>query len=201
MNLIERILHFFNSKKEEVSLIELDAIYFHEDSYNQVELIPRRNLFYLRKENESINNFAEENFDGFGFKDIHVREENPVKLIDQEIKFIHLDIILTKYSITKSQNVYTGYSSERWKCDNTFAYTVTENANLFTIVKGDFIESIWIDDFRFFEDGKIKLIMKNILLDIGSHFDLILNDWNLCKTIDLKKATQIEMYLNEELED
>ena len=84
MNLIERILHFFNSKKEEVSLIELDAIYFHEDSYNQVELIPRRNLFYLRKENESINNFAEENFDGFGFKDIHVREENPVKLIDQE---------------------------------------------------------------------------------------------------------------------
>lgn len=185
--------------EKEISPIDDNAIYFHEDSYNQVEFIPRENLFYLKKENENIDIFSRENFDGIGFTDIYARDENPVALIDKQFFAKDLDSVISEHGIEKNQEVYTGYASERWKCKDTYAYNVIEDANIFVSTKDGIIESFWIEGFRFFESDEIKSKLRNILMDIGDQFDVVLNDWNICASIDLKRVDQINSYLNEEL--
>lgn len=194
------IFNLFRRKKVTEQQVEKNesGIFFHEDSFNQVEFVPRENLSYLQMENEQIESISEENFDGYGFKDIYIRDENPIKLGDRKIAFKELDRILIELKLEKISEVYEGYGSTKWKCENTFAYTFNE-AVLFVCQKNDIVQDFWIDNFRFHENDKTKMKLKEVLNKIGDELDLILNDWDLCAIIDLKEDTEIQKYLNEEL--
>lgn len=197
------IFNLFRRKKvterqEEINKKKVSGVSFHEDSFNQVEFQPRENLTYLQKENEQIESFAQDNFDGNGFKDIYMRKENPMKLADRKIAFDDLDRILIELNLEKTSEVYEGYRSTKWKCENTFAYTF-DKAEIFVCQKNDTVQDFWINNFRFHKDNETKLKLKEVLLKIGNEFDLILNDWDLCAVVDLKLDTEIQKYLNEEL--
>ncbi|TDQ11725.1 hypothetical protein [Pedobacter metabolipauper] len=87
MAYISKLIAMF---REKISILINDpesGVYFHEDFFNQVEFLPRENLFYLRKENEQIENFTKENFNGYGFTDIYRRNENPISIEDKKISF------------------------------------------------------------------------------------------------------------------
>jgi len=197
------IFNIFRSKKitetqqEEIEENE-SGVYFHEDSFNQVEFLPRENLSYLKTENEQIENFAEENFDGHGFKDVYVRKENPMTIADRKIDFAKLDKILVELELEKTSEVYEGYSSARWKCENTFAYTYNR-AEIFVTAKNDFVHEFWVNGFRFHEDTETKTKLKEVLLKIGNELNLILNDWDLTVVIDLKNEAETQKYLSEQL--
>jgi hypothetical protein len=193
------IFNIFRRKKVDNLLYEEieSGVYFHEDSFNQVELLPRENLFYLQKENEQIENFAEENFDGNGFKDVYGRNENPMTVENKKISFDKLDKMLIELGLEKTSEVYEGYGSTKWKCENTFAYTF-DGAEIFISPKDGYIKDFWINGFRFHKDTETKAKLKNILLNLGNEMDLILNDWDLTITIDLKIESEIKKYLNEE---
>ncbi|MBG6188432.1 hypothetical protein [Flavobacterium sp. CAN_S2] len=193
------IFNIFRSKKITESKITNpeSSVYFHEDSFNQVELLPRENLFYLQKENEQIENFAEDNFVGNGFKDIYRRKENPMTVEDKKISFDKLDKMLIELGLEKISEVYEGYGSTKWKCENTFAYTL-DRAEIFISSKDSYIKDFWINGFRFHKDIETKTKLKNVLLNLGNEMDLILNDWDLTITIDLKIESEIKKYLNEE---
>ncbi|WP_162127692.1 hypothetical protein [Flavobacterium phycosphaerae] len=173
------------------------GIYFHEDTFNQVEFLPRENKEYLESENEKIENFAVENFDGHGFKDIYVRDESPKTIADKKIDFEELDRILLSLGLEKVSEVYEGYGSAKWKCENTFAY-IFDGAEIFVSLEDNFVHDFWVDGFRFHENDETKSKLKSILFKIGNEMDLILNDWDLTVVIDLKDESEIEKYLNEE---
>ena len=78
-----------------------NGFYFHEDFFNQVEFLPRENLFHLKKENEKIENFAEENFNGNGFTNIYLRNENPIIIANKKFTFEKLDKLLLNLDLKK----------------------------------------------------------------------------------------------------
>ncbi|MGL3002125.1 hypothetical protein, partial [Flavobacterium sp. RSSB_23] len=174
-----------------------NSVYFHEDSFNQVEFLPRENIVYLENENEKIENFAVENYDGNGFSNVYGRKENPVTIETKKIPFDKVDRMLIELGMVKNSEVYEAYGSTKWKCENTFAYTFGKS-EIFITSKDDYIKDFWIDGFRFHKDDEIKSKLKNILFTIGNEMNLILNDWDLTVTIDLKIETEINKYLNEQ---
>ena len=52
------------------------TIFYHEDDFCQIEIVPKENLSDLLKQADNINDFTAEN----GYSDIYVREENKVSL-------------------------------------------------------------------------------------------------------------------------
>lgn len=192
-----KLFNFF--RRKEISEIKHEnCICFHEDLFNQVEFLPRENLSYLKTENKQIDHFGEEHSDGLGFKDVYMRKDNPITLADKKITLDKLNKILTYYEFKKYSEVYEGYGSTKWKCENTFAYTY-DGAEIFVSIKNDFINDFWINNFRFHEDFETKTKLRNLLSKIGNELDLILNDWDLTTMIDLKDELEIQKYLDEEL--
>ncbi|KIO53019.1 hypothetical protein [Flavobacterium hibernum] len=192
-----KLFNFF--RRKEISEIQHEnCIYFHEDLFNQVEFLPRENLSYLKTENKQIEYFGEENSDALGFKDIYMRKDNPITLADKKITLDKLNKILTYYEFKKYSEVYEGYGSAKYKCENTFAYTY-DGAEIFVSIKNDFVNDFWINNFRFHEDSETKTKLRNLLSKIGNEIDLILNDWDLATIIDLKDELEIQKYLDEEL--
>jgi len=200
MNIWNSIKNLLKNSNEDKWTPDKDAVYFHEDSFCQVEFIPRENMFYLKKENQEVDQFARKHFDGLGYTDVYARDENPIKIIDKKIAFNKIDHTLIKLGLKKVVEVYSGYGSTSWKCENTFVYKVDE-AEIFISTDGEIIKDFWIEGFRFYEDGEIKNKLKKVLSTIGNEFDLLLNDWNITAVIDLKKESEIEKYLNEETLD
>lgn len=192
-----KLFNFF--RRKEISEIQHEkCIYFHEDLFNQVEFLPRENLSHLKTENKQIEYFRKEHSDGLGFKDVYMREDNSITLADKKITLDKLNKILTYYEFKKHTEVYEGFGSTKWKCENTFAYTY-DGAEIFISIKNDFVNDFWVNNFRFHEDSETKTKLRNLLSKIGNEIDLILNDWDLATIIDLKDELEIQKYLDEEL--
>ncbi len=198
MNFWKSITNIFKSPKEDKWTAEKDAVYFHEDSYRQVEICPFENLNYLKKQNSEIGQFAEKHSDGIGFTEIYERDENPISIYDKNIPFTKIDKLLTELGFEKITKVYEGYGSTSWRCENTFAYRM-DRAIIFVYPEGEFVKDFWIDNFRHEEKKEIIEKLKTGLLKIGNEFDLVLNDWNLTMVFDLKKEAEIENYLQADL--
>jgi len=198
MNFWKSITNIFKSQKEDKWTAEKDSVYFHEDSYRQVEICPFENLNYLKKQNSEIGEFAEQHSDGIGFTEIYERDENPISIYDKNIPFTKIDKLLTELGFEKITKVYEGYGSTSWRCENTFAYKM-DRAIIFVYPEGEFVKDFWIDNFRHEEKKEIIEKLKNGLLKIGTEFDLVLNDWNLTMVFDLKKEAEIENYLQVDL--
>src|SRR5690349_13159621 len=87
------------------------TIFFHEDDYCQVQLIPIENLHNVEKEAQKIIESAKENFDGLGFKNIHVRADHKVQLSSRRITSDELDIVLQNLKTTRHSHVTTGHGN------------------------------------------------------------------------------------------
>ncbi|PZR22807.1 MAG: hypothetical protein DI539_04775 [Flavobacterium psychrophilum] len=191
---------FRKNKASSQNIDELNVheneIYFHEDMYCQVELVPRENIFHLEKENEKINEFSKEHLDGTGYTDIYVRENSPISIAERKITIDNLHNFLTPIGFTKSETVYYGYGSEKIKSDNTNAYRLNR-AHIFFDYKEDIVTAFWINGFRFHKSEEFKKKLMVILYAIGNEYNVVLNDWDLSVTVDLSSKIEIEKYLNE----
>ena len=117
------INEFFSPEKQES--IDENAAYFHEDLFNQVEFTPIENLAFLERENEKITKFSEENFDGNGFTDIYIRDENQkTNLLQKKINFNEFCDFLISLEMEKFEKVYYFYGSTNILSENTFAFKI-----------------------------------------------------------------------------
>jgi hypothetical protein len=195
MRKVKRLFKMILSKTQK-KIENQDEIYFHEDSYCQVELIPRENLSNLTDENKKIIDFGMENSVGIGFSDIYIRDDNKFKTSIRQIQVKDFEKILLNIGFEKRDFVYTGYGSHKEKCSNTNAYVI-DKAVMFCDFKEEIIQNIWIDGFRFNSDSKFIRQMVSGLNEIGIKWDLILNDWDVCQAIDIQDKNQIEIYIKE----
>lgn len=191
--------NFFNKPKTiPVQPDEGLAIYFHEDMYCQVELVPRENMLHLQGEIEAIEKFAAENFDGQGYTDLYERKGDPVAISQSKISVGEMDKCLLHNGFAKADTVYYGYGAERIKAESTHAYRFYK-CDVFVEHKSDIVTALWIDGFRFQTVDAITDNLKDTLLDIGNKYNLILNDWDQTITVGLSKESEIENYLNENI--
>jgi len=200
--MLKRLISFFKNTKadsHEPEFLSDGAAYYHEDLFRQVEFVPRERLNELRLEHEKLNGFVATNSDGFGFKDIYVREDrDQILLFDKQITVQDIDTLLLKFGMRKIETVYYFYSTAKFRSENTFAYEL-HRAQIFVVVENDFVKDCFVDRFRFQEAEEDRLELENLLFEIGTCFNLILNDWDIQAVIDLENRNEIKKYLNEEL--
>lgn len=198
MSFWKTITNILKGIKENKWTAEKDAVYYHEDSYRQVEFCPVENLDYLKKQNYEIGKFAKKHSDGIGFTEIYERDENPILIYDKNIQFAKLDELLKELGFDKIIKVYEGYGETSWECQNTFAYRINK-ATFFVHAEGKFVKDLWIDNFWLEREEEIINKLSESLLTIGTKYDLVLNDWNLTMVLDLKNRSEIEKYFDIDL--
>jgi len=177
------------SEKRQVELT--NSIFYHEDDYRQVEIIPFENFNELIKQAANVQDFSEKHFDEGGFTDMMMREENGFKLIQREIQPGELDLILSELNIKRYTEVSTGIRPGEMICKNTYGYGENYNGIFFDF-DSESVKGIWIAGSP--NVKKEKFIQT--LSTIGNKWNLLLMDWNSLELIDLKDKEQIEKYLN-----
>jgi len=175
-----------NSEKPEIK----GTIFYHEDDFGQVEIIPSENFERLIKEAENVKDFSEKHFEGGGFTDIYVREQSGLKLEERKIKVSELNDILSKLSVEKHTIATTGIRPDEMLSKNTFGYGENYNG-LFFDFKEDIVSNIWVSGRLNVNDEKLISVMN----EIGTKWNLLLMDWNSLELIDLQNKEQIKKYV------
>jgi hypothetical protein len=171
------------------------SIFFHEDDYCQVQLSTAENLTSLQKEADEILGFSAEHFDGSGFSEIKVREEETHKLAQRRISAEDIETVVLNSGLARFEKVFTGYgSSHREELLNTKAYG-KKGCVIFFDVKDDMVEHIWLD-YHWGNSEQDKDSFRTCLVEIGQKWNLVLMDWNQLKLVDLSDHSAILAYLN-----
>lgn len=167
-----------------------NSIFYHEDDYKQIEIVPSENFNELIKQAENVKDFEEKHFDGGGYTDMMVREENGFKLKQRGIQSDELDKILSELPIKRNNKVSTGVRPGEISSENTIGFGENYNGIFFDF-ESDYVTGIWIAGSPNVE----SVIFAQVLNNIGNKWSLLLMDWNSLELIDLKNKEQIEKYL------
>lgn len=154
----------------------MNVLYFHEDDYCQIELLPIEDEDYVKNEIKNINKFSEEHKapNGIGWTDMYRKvNAEQITLKDYKIHYLELDTLLSALT-EKYDKVYTGYSSYREECKNTVGYSTNE-INIFVSFEDNMVTEIWFD-FYLDEIGVAKDLY-TILKVISSKYDLLFVHW------------------------
>lgn len=179
-------------KMRESKLKTIDELFFHEDDYLQVEIIPKENFFQKSKNlNETKYNFSQ-----LGITNISSRESAKMPTVNLEIAKDHMIFIIEKYALVKFNKIYSGYgSSTNVIQKKTIAYGFEDYAILFNH-NNMIVENIWL-----LFSPKLKMPFHNYgnitktLTSIGKLWNFILIDWNEEVIVDLKTEERIIHYL------
>ena len=183
-----------NSTKKEVQNKDKTGgatLFFHEDDYCMIELTPKESIQALRQESDIINAKAEKNFDGNGYKDLHIIKKDPVKLGARKINPNDLEQIINKTGLNKAAKVITGYGQEyREVCKNTFGFGKGYSVIYFSVKDGS-VDRVWFTNPSILD--KDKLI--SCLSEIGQKWDLVLMDWFQTRIVNIADKKDIDKYL------
>jgi hypothetical protein len=159
--------------------------YFHEDDYCQIEILPVNNLKFCLEQAGKISEFSEKHQNGIGWDAMYVREDNPKKLSELGITLQKLRDALSEI-LPEYDEVYTGYSTSRVQCTNTYAFGQDNGETIFVEVnKSRIITSLWVSD------------PMPELLSLPKHERLLLADWGWEFICPLSNKIELENYLIE----
>ncbi|MEH1009491.1 hypothetical protein VDP25_17265 [Winogradskyella sp. ECml5-4] len=181
-----------NTKTEHPELTKTEyrakgTIFYHEDDFCQIEIVPKENLSDLLKQADNIADFSTEN----GYSDIYVREENKVSLKSREIDKTELEKLLAELGTEKHTEVITGYGSDyRVKSENTIGFGKEYSAVYFDF-ENDKVKNIWTTNLFGLNNDKVV----DVLSRIGKKWNLVLMDWNRSELVDLSNKEMIKKYL------
>ena len=167
------------------------TLFYHEDDFCQIQLLPAENLSWLLEEAENVADFAEVHFVGGGYSDLLTRTGAKVALRERKIPVAELDLILNKLQTTRHTEITTGYG-ERYRIasPHTIGYGHDYSAIYFDF-KNDLVENIWMTNIFALDSEHLK----SVLLELGKKWNLFLMDWNALKLIDLRNEQQVIQYL------
>lgn len=192
-----RLFDLFRNKKQhlpEKARKDFDGqtIFYHEDDFRQVEIVPGDNLSTLVAESKNVDTFAKEHFDGSGFSDIYVRnDKNKTKLNQLRIDPKDLEKILSALGFDRIPNVLTGYGQNyREQHKNCVAFG-GDYCAVYYDFQDNVVEHIWFTNHWNMDREKLA----KSLYDLGQQWNLLLQDWNQTVTVDLKDKKSIDQYL------
>ena len=178
-----------------------NRVYFHEDDYCMIEIMPSVNQNFCQERATKAKDFSEKHRaeNGFGFTDVFLLEEVPNPLKGSKITVIAFENALSSI-MKKSDIIYTDAllisDSEDGdgtvKCKNTAAF-IKGDLQVFYEYENGFIEKIWLQlDIRKAEE---KAFAESLLQVLGKISDLILVDNYKNKVVPLSNQQAIQDYL------
>ncbi len=178
---------------DELRIDGITSIYFHEDDYCQIELVPRENEGFLIAQGSEIQRSAEKNFDGYGYKGIHVRSEEPVPLSTKGIALEHMADMLRVRGFRRIDQVFTGYGSHRELAKNTVAFKL-DPYEIYVDHKDCILNHVWLYlHWGASPESKQQLI--DAFDQIGQNWHLLLAHWPWSLVVDLTDRSAIENYV------
>ena len=168
------------------------TIFYHEDDFRQVEIVPGDNLSTLKTESEKVDTFAKEHFDKSGFTDIYVRnDQDQTKLNQRRIDPNDLEKMLSSLGLDRVPNVFTGYGQDYREQHKDCVAFGRDYCAVYYDFNDNVVEHIWFINHWRMDRGKLA----KSLHDLGQQWNLLLQDWNLTVTVDLKDKNAIDKYL------
>jgi hypothetical protein len=172
----------------------MTSIYYHEDDYCQIEILPVENLSFCLEQAGLIDEFAEahKDKDGFGYTDAFVRSENPVQLHNNKIPYEAFEKAIIKI-FPKYDEVTTGYSPYQEKNIITSAFGCDENVVVFCEEEDGVVKNIWLTLDVFTEnDMELAGELFVVLSTLG---DFIIADWGWSFIAEINDREKIEQYI------
>jgi len=172
----------------------MTSVYFHEDDFCQIEILPSENLAFCLKQAGCIAEFADEHRAGIGFSDMYMREDANISLHSKKILAADLKSSLGEM-LPEFDEIYTGYGNYKEKCNFTNAFGQNENVVLFFDSEDEFVKNIWLTlNVRKSDDIEIAMGIFDALSKIG---DFLIADWEWGFVGELKNISAICGYLAE----
>lgn len=175
-------------------MFKITEIYFHEDDYCQIELIPEENYFSCVKQSKMINEHYRDNFnEGFGFTNILVRDHHKISLKELKIDITEFENIIST-ELNKVESVYTGYSSQHQLCTEIFAFSYNKNVVVFYDIDPikSIVQHIWLK-LNIMEKSEVEKCLS--IFDMLSPLKLILVDWEYGFISRLNNTSKLNKYL------
>ena len=176
-----------------------NSVFFHEDNYCLLELLPVQNLLIKQPGPGEIEQHAEKNFTGNGFLNCACREQANYSLSHLNIDKKEFKAIIGNESLFYFDTVYTGYSTERILKKHARGFGF-ENYILFYEFIDDLIITCWVDYNPIAETlNSYPEKLQDTLLKLGDTYGLVLIDWNECQTVNLANKHALCNYMKEAL--
>jgi hypothetical protein len=170
-------------------------IFYHEDFYRQIELVPEENYFATGR---FINSLPLEQDSMYGSYNITIRPEQKIKLLDRNISIEEIRNLLNPISLLYSENIQTGYGQSSAKAKNIIAWGF-EQFGIFVTHRGSFVEAIWLCDSSAFPQIKTGHYLSQAIFSISKSYSLILIDWNKEKIFRFRSEDDVKKYLFQNL--
>lgn len=167
------------------------TVYFHEDDYCQIEILPLNAKNFCLKQIGEIDEFAVRHSEEFGFSDMYVRDESPHLISEAEIsqeKIAEVLDFLPEFDEVDSEYI-------RWIEDSepVFSRGIDNNTAVFWEKdENGIISAMWLGMYIIPEN---RDIWQRILTALGSIAPLLLVDWCGGMCVDLTDTKEIKNYI------
>jgi len=168
-----------------------NTIFYHEDYYKQIELIPENNFFSIHKE---LNNIQPANNSVNGYFQIIERNEATIRTESLALRIDPIAEELAPITLRFFERVTTGYGTSVSVKKNTIAFGFERIALFFEQLDSGIVKNIWLTQSTLLHK---QSSCNNLFqaLTILSNYNLILVDWNEELVIRLSNPNAIRAYL------
>ncbi|MFL1896691.1 hypothetical protein ACJRPK_13370 [Aquimarina sp. 2-A2] len=169
-----------------------DVLHLWEDDHLMIELLPKDNLEFIKKESNRINEFGKEHFDGYGFTDITEIGEIPIKTIDKKIDFKSVAEIFEKNGMERIKEVVHQNVGHLTGEKVPFGFGSKKFALLLDEDNGK-LKYIWTTGR--IENEELENKFKNGLSEFVKTYDFLAIDWYKSESFDLHSENGIEEFI------
>ncbi len=174
------------------------VLFFHEDDYAMLELMPANRQEAVETEMEQIRVFGDEHRTESGYTDLYVRQSDPRELAELRIPLAEVKEAVCSFAAPYDK-VITGYgSSYRVECEGIRAFGPNEETALLCEHKEGLIHKAWL--LLDIGDRVQYAWTLKLLRTLGRIDPLILADLTWGMSIDLRDEEAVKRYLDEYLE-
>lgn len=173
-----------------------NTVFFHEDSYKQIELIPEQNYFKALNDIDKLpsNSDAQYGYAVSVQRDKHLIQTESLKISLQEIISL-----LSPISLSFFQEVKTGYGNQYKIKEDTIAFGF-ERLGVFIEFNAEIVTNIWLGLSIEFKNSKTPNNLLDALHYMGDKYNLVLVDWDEESVVRLSFIQSIKNYLIETFE-
>ncbi len=172
-----------------------DSLFYHEDFYKQIELVPWKNYFATLR---AIVELPHGPGSDAGFLNCSVRPEHPAKMSDEKITLDQVNGKLKPLALSYHDHIVSGYSTSTYEVLDTIAWGF-ERYGIFVESKGGIVAGLWLCQSPKFSTTNSGHALKEAIRELSSDFSLVLVDWNKEILVDTSKEQPLKNYLTEVL--
>lgn len=177
--------------------MSIRSVYFHEDDFCQIELLPAENWEYCQRELQQIATFSQQHraSDGIGWTDIYVRKEAEKSLSSLSLATSRVAAALARH-LPAFDLVETGYGSHVEQSRHTKGFGVDSNCVLFVSeTEVGIVNYIWLSLVNSDEGACSSLLPA--LGELNNLAPLLMVDWTWGSLMLLDDSIALGRYFSE----